>query len=110
MIVFIGEAISSERYPMVVGGEYFVPYLLNKPGSGHYIKGEVYCLDDDLQKDTDIFESNYTRLSIPLQEPHNNISCYAYFKTIVSDDFWNLTHIDDYPYDERYVPPHKRIK
>ena len=38
-IEFVGEAITSTKFPLVIGGEYFVPYLLNKPNEGHLIKG-----------------------------------------------------------------------
>ncbi|KAK9927962.1 hypothetical protein M0R45_025121 [Rubus argutus] len=41
--VFIGPYITRHTYPLVCG-PYGLPYLINLPGSGHRIKGELYAV------------------------------------------------------------------
>ncbi|SEQ47964.1 gamma-glutamylaminecyclotransferase [Ectothiorhodospira magna] len=41
---FIGEAITVERFPLVVDG---LPYLLDSSGEGHHVIGELYRVSDD---------------------------------------------------------------
>lgn len=40
---FKGVYQTSEKYPLVCG-PYRVPFLLNKPGSGHHVTGELYAV------------------------------------------------------------------
>ena len=45
---FIGEAMTVERYPMVVQGRHFSPVIMPEPGSGHRIVGELWEVDDQM--------------------------------------------------------------
>ena len=54
---FIGNYRTLERYPLVVGGQWFSPNLLNEPGTGHQVTGEVYALDDAVLAELDDLES-----------------------------------------------------
>jgi gamma-glutamylaminecyclotransferase len=40
---YIGDGVTDELYPMVVGG---IPYLIDEPGKGHRVKVEVYQVDN----------------------------------------------------------------
>jgi gamma-glutamylcyclotransferase (GGCT)/AIG2-like uncharacterized protein YtfP len=40
---FVGEAITKEKYPLVVDR---LPYLLHRPGRGLHIKGILFCNHD----------------------------------------------------------------
>ncbi|XP_010485623.1 PREDICTED: putative gamma-glutamylcyclotransferase At3g02910 [Camelina sativa] len=40
---FIGVYKTLDKYPLVCG-PYRVPFLLNKPGSGHHVTGELYAV------------------------------------------------------------------
>lgn len=42
--VFVGEARTKKRFPLVCG-PFQVPFLLNFPTSGHFVRGEVYQVD-----------------------------------------------------------------
>lgn len=44
---FVGNATTEGKYPMVCTNGYF-PYLINRPGVGHNISGEVYDVNDDV--------------------------------------------------------------
>ena len=45
---FIGAALSVNNFPLVVASRYNIPFLLDKPGVGRRIHGEVYSVDDRL--------------------------------------------------------------
>jgi len=53
--IFLQNYITTKTYPMIDSGFGF-PYLLNKPGIGKQIQGEIYEISKDLKKDLDILE------------------------------------------------------
>merc|ERR1711918_136073 len=59
--VFLGEAVTQERYPMVIRPLHMLPstcgpVLMDKVGTGSCIKGEVFRVDDDTLTAWDILE------------------------------------------------------
>ena len=54
-IVFMNTYHTVEPYPLVCG-PHGIPYLINLPGSGHRVKGEVYAASDDAVVRLDEFE------------------------------------------------------
>lgn len=53
---FVGEGTTVERFPLVVGTRYNIPFLLDKRGEGHNIRGEVYEVDEKMFANLDILE------------------------------------------------------
>ncbi|XP_058772590.1 putative gamma-glutamylcyclotransferase At3g02910 [Vicia villosa] len=53
--VFIDTSHTKDPHPLVVG-PHGVPYLINLPGSGHRVKGEIYAVSDDAVVRLDEFE------------------------------------------------------
>jgi len=53
---FLGEAITCEKYPMVLSKSGWYPYLIEKPGVGYRIKGEVYKITPKILKILDKVE------------------------------------------------------
>ncbi|XP_069746605.1 gamma-glutamylaminecyclotransferase-like isoform X2 [Narcine bancroftii] len=53
---YCGSGITAEKYPLVVAGMYNIPFLLQKPGSGHPVSGEIYNVDSQLLQFLDKFE------------------------------------------------------
>ncbi|CAK8540361.1 unnamed protein product [Lathyrus sativus] len=53
--VFIDTSHTEDSYPLVCG-PHGIPYLINLPGSGHRVKGEVYAVSDDAVVRLDEFE------------------------------------------------------
>nr|XP_020475307.1 gamma-glutamylaminecyclotransferase [Monopterus albus] len=53
---FLGSALTTEKYPLVIAGKYNVPFLLNIPGQGQRVHGEIYKVDDKMLKFLDDFE------------------------------------------------------
>ncbi|XP_005460817.1 gamma-glutamylaminecyclotransferase B [Oreochromis niloticus] len=54
---YLGSAFTIQKYPLVIATEYNIPFLLNIPGQGHRVHGEIYKVDDQMLKFLDDFES-----------------------------------------------------
>lgn len=67
---FLGSARTADKYPLVIAGKYNVPYLLNVPGQGNQVHGEIYEVDDQMLHFLDGFEGvpdHYQRTLIKLE-------------------------------------------
>ncbi|XP_045074095.1 gamma-glutamylaminecyclotransferase-like [Coregonus clupeaformis] len=67
---FCGHARTVDGYPLVIAGKYNIPALLNRPGEGHRVHGEVYRVDDTMLSFLDTFEgcpTMYQRTSVQLE-------------------------------------------
>lgn len=53
---FQGRGHTVEKYPLVIAGKYNIPYMLNIPGTGHHIAGEIYSVDEQMLQFLDEFE------------------------------------------------------
>ncbi|XP_010481422.1 PREDICTED: putative gamma-glutamylcyclotransferase At3g02910 [Camelina sativa] len=82
--VHIGQRTTRLQYPLVTG-LYGIPYLINKPGSGQKIRGELYSVSkrglarlDELEG---IKVNHYERLQIEVSEEESNgaVLAEAYF-------------------------------
>ncbi|MCI4378174.1 hypothetical protein PGIGA_G00212910 [Pangasianodon gigas] len=56
-VKFLGRARTVDKYPLVIAGKYNIPFLLNMPGEGQRVQGEIYSVDDPMLKFLDWFES-----------------------------------------------------
>lgn len=45
------------KFPLVVATRYYVPFLLNRKGTGNRITGEVYEIDSEMLANLDILEN-----------------------------------------------------
>uniref|UniRef100_A0A8C5LSV4 Gamma-glutamylaminecyclotransferase n=1 Tax=Leptobrachium leishanense TaxID=445787 RepID=A0A8C5LSV4_9ANUR len=54
--VFLGKGKTAGKYPLVIARKANIPFLLNVPGMGHRIDGEVYSVDKQLLQFLDEFE------------------------------------------------------
>lgn len=53
---FEAEGTTLEKYPLVIGTRYNIPFLLDKCGSGHNVEGEIYEVDEAMFANLDILE------------------------------------------------------
>uniref|UniRef100_A0A182PYE0 Gamma-glutamylcyclotransferase family protein n=1 Tax=Anopheles epiroticus TaxID=199890 RepID=A0A182PYE0_9DIPT len=58
---FIAKGRTVERYPLVVATRHNVPFLLDVPGKGYQVAGEIYEIDDHMLSRLDVLE-DYPRL------------------------------------------------
>ena len=52
----LGKYQTSEKYPLVLCGERYVPCMICSPGDGHHVEGELYEVDDECLKRIDALE------------------------------------------------------
>lgn len=50
------KATTTTKMPLVIGTRYNIPFLLNKPGVGSYVTGEIYEVDDKMMNILDNLE------------------------------------------------------
>lgn len=70
-LLSVGETI--EKFPLVLGTRYNIPFLLNLPGNGHQISGEIYMVDKIKLKQLDDLENFplfYGRIKIDVATPN----------------------------------------
>eukprot|EP00667_Euglena_gracilis_P019626 EG_transcript_21060 len=69
---FCGTARTAARFPLVVATPYRIPFLLDLPGQGHQVVGEVWDVMEDMAWQLDAFEGVeagfYQRKLIDLQD------------------------------------------
>lgn len=53
---FISAGSTDEKFPLVIGTRYNIPFLLDKRGMGHNIRGEIYEVDEVMFGNLDILE------------------------------------------------------
>lgn len=53
---FLSVGTTEERFPLVVGTRYNIPFLLDKKGIGHQIRGEIYEVDGTMFANLDVLE------------------------------------------------------
>lgn len=53
---FLTNGKTSEKYPLIIGTRYNIPFLLNNPGVGNNIVGEVYEIDELMFSRLDVLE------------------------------------------------------
>ncbi|CAL8290890.1 unnamed protein product [Lota lota] len=67
---FLAAARTVDKYPLVIAGEHNIPYLMNAPGEGERVRGEIYGVDDRMLSFLDAFEcvpAMYQRTVVRLQ-------------------------------------------
>ncbi|XP_016100549.1 gamma-glutamylaminecyclotransferase C-like [Sinocyclocheilus grahami] len=67
---FLARARTVEPYPLVIATKFNIPFLLNEPGTGQRIYGEIYRIDQKMLDFLDRFEGcpeRYQRTKIQLE-------------------------------------------
>lgn len=111
---FQGQGRTLEPYPLVIAGEHNVPWLLNLPGRGHCVAGEIYAVDERMLRFLDEFEDcphMYQRTSVrvavlqaggapwgspgpPAAEP--TLQCFVYSAATYPPEWVGLPHHHSY--------------
>lgn len=55
---FLTNGKTTNRYPLIIGTRYNIPFLLDVPNTGHDINGEIYQIDDAMLKQLDVLEGH----------------------------------------------------
>ncbi|XP_020510861.3 gamma-glutamylaminecyclotransferase [Labrus bergylta] len=54
---FLASACTVQKYPLVIATKHNIPFLLDLPGQGSRVRGEIYKVDDEMLDFLDDFES-----------------------------------------------------
>lgn len=55
---FLTDGQTNVKFPLVVATRYNIPFLLNRPDTGHCIVGEIYEVNNDMLEFLDKFEDH----------------------------------------------------
>ncbi|XP_049609067.1 gamma-glutamylaminecyclotransferase [Syngnathus scovelli] len=109
----LASVVTTERFPLVIASEYNIPFLLNLPGQGHRVHGELYRVDKPLLHFLDDFEDiprMYQRTPVTLKvkewlgQPDDEemsvagsiIEAFVYSTTTYQPDWPSLPHHENY--------------
>ncbi|XP_058999698.1 gamma-glutamylaminecyclotransferase [Mustela lutreola] len=111
---FRGRGRTLEPYPLVIAGEHNIPWLLNLPGQGQRVLGEIYAVDERMLSFLDEFEgcpNMYQRTPLritvlewegargaPEETPaaDGTLQCFVYSTVTYAPEWVHLPHHDDY--------------
>ena|SRR5437588_5203170 len=110
---FLGAYRTIQRFPMFVAGPWFAPMMMNEPGTGHHVVGELYELDEARLRRLDALESigepGNLRVPIEVAPLGGGASCTAlvYMKSRALADPIHTDYLESYQ-DRRFIPPECR--
>ncbi|TRY95524.1 hypothetical protein DNTS_012494 [Danionella cerebrum] len=101
---FITDARTVERFPLVIATKYNIPFLLNAPGTGNQVYGEICEVDEKMLKFLDWFEGcpkMYQRRPIQLEmlkegESRGLLEAFVYSTETYEPDWLQNTMYDNY--------------
>jgi gamma-glutamylaminecyclotransferase len=110
---YLGTYRTVERFPLVVAGPWFAPMMLDQPGLGLQIRGELYEIDASGLAKLDVLESvgqpgNFRRM-VQVEPLTSQSVCWAYCFTKAPElaQPIHTGYLEDYQ-DRRFVPPENR--
>lgn len=95
----VGAGITLEKLPLIVATEFNIPMLLDSPGVGLHIKGEVYTIDEKVLDHLDILEAYpglYNRKVMKVDVEGNICDCWTYMMSGFREELLGETFIDEY--------------
>jgi gamma-glutamylaminecyclotransferase len=112
---YLGAYRSVERFPLLIAGQWYAPMLLDQPGRGRHILGELYELEDATLAGIDGLESvgqpGNLRITVRVSPVAGGEECeaFAYAKTPALATPVHSGYLIDYQ-DRRFIPPWKRLE
>ena len=110
---FVGPYRTVSKYPLYVAGPWFTPMMLDEPGVGLRVEGELYEIADDRLPSLDatehIGEPGNLRLVIAIEPLIGGtpVSASVYLKQRKLATPLHTHYIDNYQ-DRRFIPPGDR--
>ncbi|XP_017148608.1 putative gamma-glutamylcyclotransferase CG2811 isoform X2 [Drosophila miranda] len=110
---FLGRGTTAVKFPLVVGTRYNIPFLLDRPGDGHNIHGEIYEVDEAMFSKLDQLEdypNYYDREEQTIRtETEGNLQCWLYLirnfpvKMLAKPQLSAYHNTPEQPYSENYA-------
>lgn len=112
---FLGRVQTLEAFPLVVGGRWFSPYLIDERGQGQRLFGELFAVDSAGLTLLDRMEGvglpeGYRRICIAVAEPASeaSVDAWTFAKDRTAIPIIHSEPIAEYAHDPRYVSPAQR--
>ncbi|KAF0302648.1 Gamma-glutamylaminecyclotransferase [Amphibalanus amphitrite] len=117
----VGPALTRRQLPLVIASRYNIPYLLDLPGRGHRIHGELYAVDHAKLAWLDEFEgvpNHYERRQEAVERLHKDgaadgdgdggdVTAFVYLLRHHKPFMLHLPMLDDYSSDGPHGLPYK---
>nr|ACO11723.1 UPF0131 protein CG2811 [Caligus rogercresseyi] len=118
---FLGRATTINKYPFVIASSFNIPYVLEKPGVGNQVIGELYSAKEEMLPHLDILEEHpkhYIRKQTPvkliscpkdeaLTSEEEELSAWLYFLPTFRDSILELPYITEYSSKGNHGLPYK---
>jgi gamma-glutamylaminecyclotransferase len=110
---YLGPHRTVEPYPMMIAGPWFAPMVLDRPGEGLRLLGELYAIDETILVRLDALESvgqpgNFRRrVTVESLETGAVRPAYCFMKAAELAHPVHSGWIADYQ-DRRFIPPERR--
>ncbi|XP_068893393.1 putative gamma-glutamylcyclotransferase CG2811 isoform X1 [Tenebrio molitor] len=113
----ICEAKTVDKYPLIIGTEYNIPFLLYSPGNGTNVRGELYEVDDAVFRNLDALEDHpnfYVReeREVLSLDDNRKITTWIYFIKDFKENLLKQTSYESYssegPHGLKYVTRYLR--
>lgn len=111
---FQGRGRTVEPYPLVIAGKHNIPHLLNLPGHGHCVAGEIYSVDkqmlhflDEFEGCPDTYQRTQVRIAVlewegrhgtPEESPAapRTLQCFVYSTATYPPEWVHLPYYNSY--------------
>ena len=107
---YVGNAVTVDKYPLVIATRYNLPYLLGAKNVGNCISGEVFKVNPSQLQVLDSLEGypdHYNRIEIKVVMDSDVIDCHTYVLDRYKECLLELPMLNNYSQDDcmKYVRP-----
>ncbi|XP_058404416.1 gamma-glutamylaminecyclotransferase [Diceros bicornis minor] len=104
---FQGQGQTAEPYPLVIAGEHNIPRLLNVPGQGYHVVGEIYAVDeqmlcflDEFEGCPDMYQRTPVRIVVleweGMPAADRTVQCFVYSTATYPPEWLHLPYHNNY--------------
>jgi gamma-glutamylaminecyclotransferase len=110
---FLGDVQTVSPYPLFIAADFFGPMMLNRPGEGVPVRGELFEIQDDelpnLDELEDVGKEGSFRADVQVAPIGGGVvvNAIGFFKSENWLDPIHSDHLSDYQ-DRRFIPPWDR--
>ena len=108
---FVGAGVTNNKFPLVIASRYNIPYLIDRPGDGNNIHGEIYEVDQKMLENLDVLEDHpnyYQRRPEKVTKSDDNceIECWIYTLKKYKEEMLKLPMLSNYNSEDDHGRPY----
>ncbi|XP_059620038.1 troponin C-akin-1 protein [Phlebotomus argentipes] len=103
---YICKAATTKKMPLVIATRYNIPFLLDKPGQGNYVAGEIFEVDDRMMdkienlEGRDLLTRDKQEMNMGLQE--GIVPCWVFLLKDYPEYLDQLPYLSEYKNTARH--------